>query len=164
MISLITYCSWVYSKGGWLIVGGKSTNINCPLSIYGHPLFMSDSSFGREVNEVTSAVRPWSGRVAESVQTLTSFPITLMTWPLRKTSDQRVLTHKSAASEGLFLAKASYVFLVTGETWQPHKLLNFPSGYTEVTYGIVLQGDHRRESLEGWFLLKCSKWQTSWPR
>lgn len=51
--------------------------------------------------------------VEQSAQTSTSFPNTL---PLIKSSDERELTHKSAASEGLFPAKASYVFLVTGET------------------------------------------------
>lgn len=88
----------------------------------------------------------------------------VMTRLLLKTSVQRELTHKSAASEGSFPAKASCVFLVTGETWEPRKFLNFPSGYMEVTYNTVLQGDQKRESLDAWFLLKYSKWQTSWPR
>lgn len=147
------------------MVGGKSTNITCPPPISTHPVFMSDNRQSclsrREVSEVTSAVfwYPFSVCVAESAQPSTSFPITMMTEPLTKTSDQRELTHKSAASEGSFPAKASYVFLVTGDRQQPRKLLNFPSGYTEVTYSIVLQGDQRRESWEGWSLLKYSKGQ-----
>lgn len=81
----------------------------------------------------------------------------MMAEPLIKTSDQMELTYKSAASEGLFPAKASYVFLGAGDTRQHRKLLNFPSGYTEAPYSIFLQGDQRRESLEGWFLKNIEK-------
>lgn len=58
-----------------------------------------------------------------------------------KTSDKRELTHKSAASQVLFPAKDSYWFLATRDRRQHRKWLNFPSGHTEVTYSIVLQGD-----------------------
>lgn len=54
--------------------------------------------------------------VAESAQTSTTSPVTMMAEPLIKTSDQTELTYKSAASEGLFAAKASYVFLGAGDT------------------------------------------------